>query len=459
MGTQAARALTTGLLIALLVAAGTALRLYRLDTLPPRLAADEYTTALDVFEILHGSGPALFGLDWKPMPALTAHASAALMHATGPSILGLRLLSIVLSILAGVLLFIVLRWTCAPAVAWAAALALLADPWFLNFSRSNWENGHVAAYWLLFTWCFFSALRARRRMVWYGLAGGAALALSCYGYFSGRLLLIAWLLYAPLAAAASGATRQRVRHVYALIGVTAAILFAPQVPVIVQQWDYFQQRVRNVSVFSAAADGEAGSQGSSSAALIAAQLGVTLRYLTIGAPLGKCHYAPSDRPPYHLALVPLLLIGLVAGARRWRDGTWWWLLLAVPLIATQGLSIDAPDLARLVVAAPVFFWFIGFGAQTLLDRLPERRRGQAGLALACGSALLAVIEWRYFVGWMSSPAVAVARGGGVDTNEFATWQALQYRRMAAGRRPVPVVEWERREVHDALLAGDDDAVP
>jgi hypothetical protein len=430
------------LAIALLVLIGLGLRLYHLEELPPRLAADEYTTALDVFAIVHGGGPPLFGLDWKPMPALTTHASAALLALTGPTILGLRALSIGLSLIAGVLLFVLLRQHCATAVAWAAALLLLANPWFLNFSRSNWENAHVGAYWLLFSLCALTALRAPRRAVPWALGAGVALALSLYGYFSGRLLLVAWVLYAPLALRIGGARRTLL--VYAASLASAAALFAPQVPVIARDWEHFQKRVANVSVMGADPTQHGFPPGTSQLGMALGQLGITARYLTLGAPLGKVHYSPPDRPPYHWVLVPLLLLGIGRGLQRWREGGWYVLLFAIVLVATQGLSVGAPDLGRLAGAAPLCFWFIGYGAEGLLRALPTDRRRLADAGVVAAALLLSVVEWRGFAAWMADPGVANARGGGVDYRDYPAWQAMQYARLAAGQPPISVIEWEEQ---------------
>ena len=448
-----------GGLVALLVLVGTALRFYELESVPPRLSADEYTTALDVFEINAGKGPPLFGLDWKPMPALTSHLTAVLVRVTGPSILGLRLLSIVLSLVAALLLFVLLRWTCSPGVAFAAALSLLANPWFLNFSRSGWENAHVAAYWLAFSWCFFSGLRAERWAAVRFVAAGVALALSCYGYFTGRLLVAAWLLFLPVAAAVVRRSWRRVLGGYAITAATAVVLFAPQIPVLVRDWDGFQRRVSNVSLLNADPADQGYAPGTSRTAMAADQLWRTVRYLTVGLEIGKVHYSPSARPPLHPILIPFLLLGLVAAAIHWRDGLWWWLLLGVSVTVTQALSVGAPDLARLVVVCPILFWFIGYGAEVAVGWLPERLRSGATAALAVGALLLTLAEWRYFESWMLSDGVTVTRGGGVDYREYARWQTMQADRLARGRPPLPVVEWERPEVRQAVLDGRADALP
>jgi hypothetical protein len=185
----------------------------------------------------------------------------------------------------------------------------------------------------------------------------------------------------------------------------------------------------------------------------------TVRYLTIGLEIGKVHYSPSMRPPLHPVLIPFLLLGLVAAAVSWRDGLWWWLSLAVPLVATQGLSIGAPDLARLVVVCPILFWFVGYGAETFVRWLPRHLRGGATVAIVAGAVLLAVAEWRYYESWMLSDAVSLARGGGVDHREYSRWQAMEQDRLARGRPPLPVVEWERQEVRQAVLDGRADTLP
>jgi hypothetical protein len=63
-------------MIFLLILIGGSLRFRHLDSVSPRISADEYITTCEVFLIFHGKGPALFGLDWKPMPALTEHLPA-----------------------------------------------------------------------------------------------------------------------------------------------------------------------------------------------------------------------------------------------------------------------------------------------------------------------------------------------------------------------------------------------
>lgn len=438
------------LLLACVLVAGAGARLYELETVPPRISADEYTTVTEAFEVLTGHGPALFGLDWKPMPALTTHVTALTMRIFGPTIAGMRSLSVILSLIAGLLLYLVLRWHCAAPLAAATVLTFLFNPWFLNFSRSGWENGHVATYWLLFTWCFFRALREERGR-WLACAGaGVALALSLYGYFSGRLLVVVWLCYAPFARALSGLAWSQLARLYVVTGAVALAFFAPEVPTVVRDWDRFQGRVRNVSIFNV--DPRALGY-ETTGALVAGQLAKTTRYLVVGAGIGGVHYSPTDRPPYHWALVPLILLGMVRAVWTWRFGMWWLLLVFVPILATQALSaVGDPNLARMAGTVAGFFWLAGYGAQWPVDRLPRRWRGGVYAAVLAGAVALSAVEFRFFRDWMLTSAVANARGGGVEYTDFPRWRDLQFRRLATGRPTVPVIEWERPEVRAALLA-------
>jgi Dolichyl-phosphate-mannose-protein mannosyltransferase len=438
-------------LMVALVTIGAALRFSHITDVPPRISADEYTTTIEIFQILHGKGPPLFGLDWKPMPAFTEHASAWLMQLVGPTILGMRLLSILLSLLAAILLYLTLRWSCSVAVAWVTALLLLSNPWFLNFSRSGWENMHPATYWLAFTWSFFCGLRSRRRSWLYYAGAGTALALSFYGYFAGRLILISWILYFPLAKVVSKRSWRDIVSAYALVSVTALVLFAPQLPVVIRRWDQFQARVRNVSIFNT----DPVQRGfPTRGALAAHQLWKTARYLVAGVGIGGVHYSPSPGPPFPMTLEPFLLVGMLMALARWREGAWWWLLVGVPVLSTQALSVVGdPNLARMAPTCAGFFWFIGYGMQSLSDWLPRRLRQWLGLALVAGALVISWQQWEFFQNWMRSPGVAIARGGGVDFRDYDRWQRIQFRRIELSQAPVYVVEWDRPEVRERLLAG------
>jgi hypothetical protein len=268
-----------------------------------------------------------------------------------------------------------------------------------------------------------------------------------YGYFSGRLLLVSWFLFLPVAAAIY--PWRETAKVYAAILVIGALLFAPQVPAIARDWDRFQQRVRVVSLLDAnPRDHGYGSH----VAMAAAQLRETVRYLIVGRGIGGVHYSPSGRPPFHPLLIPFLLIGLGRGLWRWRTGLWWWLLLVVPIVSTQGLSIASdPNLARLAGVCVVFFWFIGYGFAAIVESSNATYRRLAGVALVAFAIGVSVSEWRYFLAWMKSPAVAVARGGGVDYWDYPRWRQLQFERIEQGQRPIHVLEWERPEIRASLL--------
>ncbi len=440
--TTAAPWVTEVILVLLLLLIGGFLRFHRLEELPPRLSADEYTTTTQVFEILSGKGPPLFGLDWKPMPALTSHVTALLMRLTGPTILGVRILSILLSVICALTLFKVLCWSCPMGVAWSATVVLLSNPWFLNFSRSGWENMHVATYWVLFSWCFLSGLRTRDNPWPYHLGAGLFLALSFYGYFSGRLILFVWLIYFPIAHAMSGRSWRDVLVAYAIVAATGFVLFAPQVPAILHNWDFFQQRVRAVSIFG---DDPARLGFANHASMALYQIGYTIRYLLVGGPIAAVLYSPPERPPVHPVLVPFLLLGMARALIRWREGAWWWLLALLPVVITQGFSAGTPDLGRMAGTCVVFFWFIGYGGAALVESWPLAARPMVSAVLGCGALLLSVQEWRYFEPWMLSEPVTRTRGAGVDYRDYKRWQEMQFQRILAGQAPIHVTKWEPGE--------------
>ena len=132
--------------LALLLAAALALRLVALGAIPGNVTADEADNVQYALKVRVGTGPGFFGYDWKPQPMFSVWLSARVMNLVGWSVFGLRLTSAVLSVAALVPFYLLARRRVGQLAALVATALLATNLWYLNFSRSGWENVHVALY-------------------------------------------------------------------------------------------------------------------------------------------------------------------------------------------------------------------------------------------------------------------------------------------------------------------------
>lgn len=426
------------LALALLVGAALALRVVWLDRLPPNITADEADNLWVIFRIAETGQPRLFDLDWKPAPAFSVYLFRAFIALFGETVFGLRMASAVLSALALVPFYALARRVVGPPAALAAAALLATGQWYLHFSRSGWENVHTALYALLAAWALAIALE-RLRLRWF-VAAGAAAALGLYGYFAGRLVLPALLLYAPLALRWAGAHWRRVLLGYTVLVATALLLFLPQAPTISARWEEFNRRTAAVDVLRQPRPylGESSDLG-----ILRVQLQRTLAAFVLldGDLFANGRYGPVGQPPVDPLTGLLFVLGLALGLRRWRATALWWSLLVVPLLATQVLSADTPDAARAIVAAPFVYLFVGLALDRLLALAPWRARGLARLALLGGVAALALANVDGYVAWIASPAAAAARQPAVELAEYDQWRDALRRDLRAGGLGFNVGQW------------------
>ena len=113
---------TTMVLLIGLAAIALVPRIWQLGSTPDVFFFDECDNTFNAIQILAGRGPGLFGLDWKPQPALAVHLIAASLRLMGASVAAVRLPSAILGALAVPLLFVVARRLTGP---WPAAAAAL----------------------------------------------------------------------------------------------------------------------------------------------------------------------------------------------------------------------------------------------------------------------------------------------------------------------------------------------
>jgi 4-amino-4-deoxy-L-arabinose transferase-like glycosyltransferase len=407
--------------LGLVMLAAFILRVAWLDTIPGNITADEADNLQTIFRMQVTGDPGPFGLDWKPQPAMSMYLFAGFMAVFGEDIFGLRMASAVLSTLALLPFYALARRVVRPVSALGGAALLATGLWYLNFSRSGWENVHVAFYALLAAWALTVALE-RKQLRWFAVAGVAA-ALGLYGYFAGRLILIALLAYAPLAVWWARDYRRQVVLGYALLTVTAVVLFLPQLPAITEDRETFNRRTDAVNVF----DQPGPYMGKeSNIDILRLQIDRNARgfFLFDGSMFTNGRYGPEGETLLDPVTGILLISGMVIGLSKWRQTGLWWALLLIPLAATQIPTTMSPNGARALIVAPFMYLFVTLTLDALIDLVRARRRELAAIGVIVGVMILSALNVSHYFEWIQSPEAIQAREPAVELADYELWRDM-----------------------------------
>lgn len=432
------------------------LRVAWLDSVPTNITADEADNLATIIRIEETGEPGFFGLDWKPQPAMSMYLFRFSMYLFGNDIYGLRMASAILSVLALIPFYLLARRAVAVAPALAATFLLATGRWYLHFSRSGWENVHTSLFALVAALALVVGIE-RRQIRWFVVAGVAS-SLGLYGYFSGRMILVALLAYAPLALWWAKGFRAKVVAGYAALVVTCLVLFTPQVPAIAEDWDTFNRRTDKIFVLHADRPylGETSDAG---VIKVQAQRVVEGFFLLEGDVFERERYGPAGQTLFDPMTGLLILAGLLLSLRRWRATALWWVMLLVPLIGTQVLSVRTPDGARAVMVAPFFYLFVALALDGLFKFVRERPRETARLAVVAGVLLIAVVNVQSYASWIRSPRAEEVREPAVELADYDEWQAMIRARARDGKYGARIKQFEeaqRRKEIQSLRKGNDE---
>ena len=425
-----------GLVLAVVLVGSLVLRTADLGTIPANITADEADNTQFALHVRVCAPPGFCEFDWKPQPMYSVWLMAQVMNVAGWTVFGMRLTSAVMSVLALIPFYLIARRQVSPLAATAATIMLATNLWYLHFSRSGWENVHVALYALGAAYCVLRALEsanASQRAGFWARAG-VFCALGLYGYFSGRLVVIGLLAFLPFALLGHRSEWRRVMVGYALMLLVAALLFAPQAWFIAQNQQVFANRTQAVYAFRDTVTFADAREVFVSQAILAVR-GFVLFDPTLSY---NSRYNPQGQGMLDLAAAGCFLLGLLISVRRWRETALWWCLLLAGIGATQVLASGTPDGARAVGFAPFFFLFAALGLETIA-RLPPPAR--AGMPVAAVCAYSAVTGLTGYFEWIAQPATLDARRPALDPADFEVWQLAQMAEARAGRRGFDLQQW------------------
>lgn len=459
-----------------MLAAAAALRLWRIDQIPPGFHFDEAFEGLEAWRILTEPGyRPLFLTGNFGVPPLNAYANA-LSFAIAPWLGGeagptaMRVTAAVLGVAGVAALFALGRelqrhepLRLSPALPWLAAATLAGMRWHLHFSRMGIEPVIVPLLWALASRLL---LRGWRTGAWAAFAAcGFVLALGMYAYQG------AWVI--PFLTAASalhllwhGRSQGRARLPGLGLAAGVALLgVAPLAWFFAQQPDLLLLRPAQLAIV--------GATSSPADATLGGALWATIQMF---GPFGH----PGDLDPRrNLPGAPALnvwqaipfYLGIILAARHLARPA-----LALPLIGLAGLLLPgvaseyAPHFHRVLGAAAPAALLAGIGLDAIWQAAARPRLAWAGrltavllIVLGTGGAIR-----DYFVRWAALPDLFYAFDVGLwkvgqwtaalpqDEPVYITPRGAEHATLAFAwrTRPTPPVSFDGRAVFPLTTAAN-----
>ena len=352
--------------VLLILAAYTVALTYHRDLAPPGLSNDVAEEALRGIYLVEGHHFEVmtFSLGHSA-ETLYLYLVGAAAHWFAPTTLALQAVSWVFG-LACIGMIWKLAERCVEGVpAWLPVLTAAASIWLFHYARSGLRA--IAAPFFLAAFALLLDQAERlplNRMV--GLAAGAVLGLSLYGYTSARILPIAFAAYAGFRLIRQPKNRTVLLRLYGAMTAGALVVSVPNLIFLVQQPKEFLARGNYVLTAT----------GGDQAANAAWTFLMPFYYPDVFRNIFGPHFFSDGVSAglVSLGLNPIhwiFAIALVAGvweARRMLDRPVVLFLLAAWITAVVTLGIAGPSLTRLLVIVPAYLVFVVAGFTWLMKR-------------------------------------------------------------------------------------------
>lgn len=328
-------------------------------------------------------------------------------------------------------------------MAFAVTLLFMVDPWFLNFSRSGWDN--VSNCILVTVLLFVLLLPKTKIFLKLGLLM-LVVILSPYLYHSGKIVaLIASLVFFVDVVKSNFKNKSKLM-------ILASFLFLVSITVVplllLTPAEAQLTRINAVSILSHEENITKIKEN-----FIRNLIGFTTFHSNEWHVGVNSRYLPLDGWILHPIIILLYVVGTFAVARR----RWWLVLVGFLLIYPVNLlSMNTPDAARSIHALPYIYLMVAFGLETaylLMIRVSDRLQLLIGGNRTIWHLLINGFLVILFVGltfqqffnywiWINSPRTLAVREPAIYRFEYERWLSDMSQQLRLKGKTLSIYEWK-----------------
>lgn len=398
-----------------ITAAAFAIRVYRLDSVPPGLYWDEATNGLDALDVLAGHMPVFFTRTFGREP-LFIYLQAVAISLVGQHAFALRLTAAVVGSATVTATYWMISEIAVESqnrrrmAAWTAIFVAISY-WHVSLSRIGFRaicTPLFACVALAMFWRGWHQLAGGRRPIGAFAACGAFVGISLYTYIAARF--IPFLILCTLGLAA-WSTRprvplRRITGALAVISSTAVIVFAPLGLYFLRHPDEFIFRSSVISVFNTSLnDGNVLSDFLRSVGMTIGMFGIS------GDP--NLRHNPAALPAVEWWIALFIMVGTAVGLRRReilvKFAAIWCAVMALPAVLTTSTA-GMPSHLRTLGMVPAVYLLTVQGMDSAVERLPcsWRRPATVLIPFAMALATLGGTLPKYFQAFEAVSTLAVS---------------------------------------------------
>jgi hypothetical protein len=366
--------------VVLIAVVATALRLYRLEAVPPGLQHDEVFHGHDAVTVLLGQHPIYFPSNAGNEP-LYIYLTAGTIALFGKNAWGIRLAAVICGLATVGLTGLWIRRSYSTRIALIASALIAATFWPLFMSRVGLRSAALPPLAAATAWLFWWAVQGSGSRYWVlrFVLAGVVLGATLYTYPAARVLPIVYLLFFVTFCVSRFTSRENSNIQYPTLStlagfatffVAAGLVFLPLYLYLANapEADVRIQQLWEIGALSALKNGNAGP--------LLGNIRDTLGMFTFrGDPVWR--YNIAGRPVFDPLVGVLFYLGLIVAVWRGREPRYLFALIWLPIgLAPSILSDSAPSFLRASASLPVTFLFPALGVDWLIERFSQFRHSE-----------------------------------------------------------------------------------